>query len=223
MNFRAKSAFLSAMLMGGLLLAGCNQSPDPAPDPSASDDPADAEPSPSPDATPAETEPEPTEQVSILRPGFDPEGQAAAPKLEPLEVRILFPADADELTAAARKSLRGVLASRQFKTDGDIVLRAHSDAGGSDATNMRVSEERGEMVRDWLLDKGVEEERITLIAFGEQNPVEPNALPDGSPNEAGREANRRVEITISPPETPENAEPPTSANSPAERTDRPEG
>ena len=36
--------------------------------------------------------------------------------------------------------------------------------------------------------------------MGEQNPIAPNALPDGSPNEAGRASNRRVEIDISPPE-----------------------
>lgn len=51
-------------------------------------------------------------------------------------------------------------------------------------------------MRDFLVENGVEEERIEIVAFGEQNPVEPNALSDGSPNEEGRAANRRVEVTI---------------------------
>jgi len=43
---------------------------------------------------------------------------------------------------------------------------------------------------------GVAQDRISVIAFGEQNPVEPNAKPDGTPNERGREANRRVDVTV---------------------------
>ena len=75
----------------------------------------------------------------------------------------------------------------------------HSDAGGSDQVNLRVSLERAEAVRDYLVGQGADEKRIRVIAFGSQNPVEPNALPDGSPNEAGRAANRRVEVTIELP------------------------
>ena len=52
------------------------------------------------------------------------------------------------------------------------------------------------MVALWLKDNGVDADRISLIVFGEQNPIEPNALPDGTPNAIGRAANRRVEIEI---------------------------
>ncbi|MEL7217243.1 MAG: OmpA family protein, partial [Pseudomonadota bacterium] len=61
------------------------------------------------------------------------------------------------------------------------------------------------VVAEWLIGKGVNQERIDVIVFGEQNPAEPNALPDGSPNEAGRAANRRVEVLIVPP-VPADAE-----------------
>ena len=67
----------------------------------------------------------------------------------------------------------------------------------------RASRARAEAVRDWLVDSGVDEARISLIAFGEQNPVAPNARPDGSPDPVGRAANRRVEIEV----RSENAEP----------------
>ena len=65
---------------------------------------------------------------------------------------------------------------------GEIILRGHSDSGGSDDGNLRASQARAEAVRDWLVDNGIDSERITVIAFGEQNPAAPNALPDGSPN-----------------------------------------
>ncbi|MCB2085578.1 MAG: OmpA family protein [Sphingomonadaceae bacterium] len=95
--------------------------------------------------------------------------------------------------------LAAMLASDQGKAGGRIVIRGHSDAGGSDQVNLRVSLERAEAVRDYLVGQGADEKRIRVIAFGSQNPVEPNALPDGSPNEAGRAANRRVEVTIELP------------------------
>jgi len=40
---------------------------------------------------------------------------------------------------------------------------------------------------------------MTIVAFGEQNPIAPNALPDGTPDLAGRAKNRRVELAVAPP------------------------
>lgn len=145
-----------------------------------------------PDLDPA---PEPTTSpVSILRPDVE-----QPPKLEvlsPLEARIGFPDGGTELSEEALAQLATVRESPQVAEGGPIILRAHSDAGGSDAVNIRASQARAEAVRDWLVEMGVDEGRITVIAFGEQNPVEPNALPDGTPNEPGRAANRRVDVTV---------------------------
>ncbi len=56
-------------------------------------------------------------------------------------------------------------------------------------------------------ERGIAETRIEVIALGEQNPIEPNALPDGAPNEAGRAANRRVELSVLVPENDPAAKP----------------
>jgi OOP family OmpA-OmpF porin len=138
---------------------------------------------------------DPPETVSILRPEIAPPEQPEAPR-EPLAVTVYFPKGGDDLDAAALVALQQVLSSPQIKSALPITLRGHSDAGGNDAANMRASQARAEAVRDWLMDNGVDGRRISIIAFGEQNPAEPNALPDGTPNEAGRAANRRVEIEI---------------------------
>ena len=66
-------------------------------------------------------------------------------------------------------------------------------------------------MRDWLVDSGVDEARISLIAFGEQNPVAPNARPDGSPDPVGRAANRRVEIEVRSENAEAEEETPTLA------------
>lgn len=138
------------------------------------------------------------EPKSIFRPEFQVEPIEALQENGKLETRVPF-VDGVELTEEARAELATVIASPQVTKGGRITLRGHSDSGGSDEANLRASQERAEAVRDWMIENGVAEERITVIAFGEQNPAQPNALPDGTPNEEGRAANRRVEIEVAAP------------------------
>ena len=161
------------LAMGTALLVGCGErQPDPQPQPTPSDEPR-----------------------SIFVDGSDADAAAPAEAIGPLETTIGFPDDA-ELSEQARAELATVLESPQVEQGGAIILRGHSDAGGSDEVNLRASQIRAEAVRDFLVENGIEEDRIEIIAFGEQNPVAPNALPDGTPNEEGRRRNRRVEILI---------------------------
>ena len=152
------------------------------------------------------------EKRSIFRPKFQVEPIETLDTLGTLETRVLFP-DGAELTEDALAELATVLASPQIAEGGEIILRGHSDSGGSDDGNLRASQARAEAVRDWLVENGIESERITVIAFGEQNPAAPNALPDGSPNKEGRAANRRVEIEVRSEEQPAEGKQPTLAES----------
>lgn len=148
---------------------------------------------PDPDSTPGETPSvAPTQSIFGPEAGIEPEPET----LEPLNTVIGFGEGGADLSEEALAELATVRASPQVKAGGPIVLRGHSDAAGSDEVNLRASQQRAEAVRDWLVEQGVPEDRITIIAFGEQNPIEPNALPDGEPNEQGRAANRRVEIEV---------------------------
>ncbi|GAA4046359.1 OmpA family protein [Parerythrobacter jejuensis] len=144
-----------------------------------------------------EASPSTTEPVSIIRPDIE---EARMVPLEPLALTISFGKSGDELDDTAVALLEDMLASRQFEAGGAITIGGHSDAGGDDAVNQRMSQSRADAVKAWLVGQDVPEDRITTIAFGEQNPVAPNALPDGEPNEPGRIANRRVEIRIAVPE-----------------------
>lgn len=139
----------------------------------------------------------PTVSQSIIRPEVAPIVDEPQVPLRPLSAVIGFP-EGRELDEVAQAALEEIFASPQLQGGGAITLRGHSDSDGSDAANLRAAQRRAEAVRDWLVEKGVMEERITIIALGEQNPVQPNALPDGTPNKAGRAANRRVEITVEP-------------------------
>jgi len=180
-NSPLRPILLPAALLAALTLAAC--------DSQRGDAPPEPEPTVTPSAQPSQ---------SIIREGFD-EPEPIVP-LETLEGTIGFPEGGAKLDDAARAELQQIIGSDQFAEGWPIVLRAHSDAGGTDAANMRASQARGDAVAEWLMEKGVSEDRITVIAFGEQNPAEPNARPDGTPNEAGRAANRRVDVTLADPD-----------------------
>lgn len=190
MKHRAPPFFIAgaAALASSLALAACDR---PADSPQPEETPLDAEPL---------TDPAVEEQpvASIIRPDVAPAPVVDLPP-EPLEVTIPFP-EGSALTEAAERRLAAMLESEALAEGWPIVLRGHSDAAGSDSANLRVSQRRAEAVADWLTEHGVDEERIRIIAFGEQNPAAPNANPEGEPDEAGRASNRRVEIIIAPPD-----------------------
>ena len=172
--------------MAALALAACNQDRDrTAPEEVAATD------APDPAPAPAGT--------SILRPDVESEIEVES-VLEPVELVLTFGPEGDQLTPASSRALSELLAGDQIETDWPILLGGHSDSGGSDAVNLRASAARAEMVRDLLVEAGVEEDRITIIPFGEQNPLLPNANPDGTPNERNRARNRRVELSMAPRE-----------------------
>jgi len=143
-------------------------------------------------------------QNSIIRDDLADSEPLPPPPLAALDGRIGFPEGGADLSDSATADLDTLLQSPQMKAGGPVILRAHSDAGGPGEANQRASQARGEAVRDYLVENGVDEDRITIIAFGEQNPIAPNAKPDGTPNEPGRAANRRVEVHVALPNEDES-------------------
>lgn len=145
-----------------------------------------------------------TAAASIIRPEVAPE--PAEVPLQPLKATVPLAGAGYKLDPPAEQALAEVLASEQLAAGWPIVLRGHSDSVGNDEANLHASRRRAETVADWLVDRGVERERITIIALGEQRPIAPNAKLDGTPDEGGRARNRRATITISPPKPRSNGD-----------------
>lgn len=82
----------------------------------------------------------------------------------------------------------------QFLTDNNyaISLRGHADAIGSYLGNWKMSEARANAIKNYLVTRGVSEERIVTTAFGSTIPIANNKT------SAGRKKNRRVEIRLKP-------------------------
>jgi outer membrane protein OmpA-like peptidoglycan-associated protein len=69
-----------------------------------------------------------------------------------------------------------------------IVAIGHTDDTGSEDYNQGLSERRAQAVKDYLVSKGVAEDRISIKGFGETKPADTNDT------EEGRHNNRRVEF-----------------------------
>lgn len=182
-------AALPALL---LLVFGCNQ-PSEAVPPEAGDSPGPVE--------KAETasRPAPLSGVSILRPSITPPEPEAPPRPpEPLTAIISFAEAGTSLDEAARAMLDRLVDQPEVQAGGAITLRGHTDSGGGDRENLRVATARAEAVARYLVAKGANQERITIIPLGERRPIAPNAHPDGTDNPEGRAQNRRVEIEVAP-------------------------
>ncbi|TAH28027.1 MAG: OmpA family protein [Cytophagales bacterium] len=76
--------------------------------------------------------------------------------------------------------------------DATISLAGHTDDEGDDASNLQLSKDRANAVKDYLIGKGIEASRITsATGFGESKPIASNTTP------AGKALNRRVEMKLS--------------------------
>ena len=71
-----------------------------------------------------------------------------------------------------------------------LQLAGHTDNVGSDAANMKLSKDRAESVKAYLVSKGVNPSRVSATGFGEGQPITSNKT------DAGRQKNRRVEFTL---------------------------
>ncbi|WP_433795865.1 OmpA family protein [Actinoplanes sp. CA-252034] len=103
---------------------------------------------------------------------------------------LLFGFGGAEPTADSRAALRKAAALLADHPDARIRIEGHTDAQGSKTTNLQLSRERAEAVRDTLRELGVAADRMTAIGYGEARPAAPN-------DTAGhRAANRRVELAL---------------------------
>jgi outer membrane protein OmpA-like peptidoglycan-associated protein len=72
--------------------------------------------------------------------------------------------------------------------DLNFSVEGHTDADGSDETNMTLSKKRGKTVMDKLISMGIDSNRLKYDGYGESKPLDNNNTPEGKAN------NRRVEF-----------------------------
>jgi outer membrane protein OmpA-like peptidoglycan-associated protein len=116
---------------------------------------------------------------------------------------VLFDYDKATLKPAAEEALKKVAVVLSQFPESKVTIEGYTDSKGTTAVNLQLSRERASAVRDWLIKNGnITAANITAKGFGEENPVAPNKMPNGSDNPAGRALNRRVSIIVEKPAEP---------------------
>lgn len=103
---------------------------------------------------------------------------------------VLFAFDSAELSAAAREPLNKLASYMRNNPRLRVRVEGYTDSIGSQAYNQQLSEARAQSVANAMIDRGVAPGRMTVVGYGETNPVAPNTT------EYGRQQNRRVNFVI---------------------------
>ena len=105
---------------------------------------------------------------------------------------ITFATDSSALNPGFHEVLNSVvLILRKFdKTL--IEVAGHTDSTGSAEYNKKLSWQRAQSVANYLIDQGVDPQRIITVGHGEERPIASNKTAEG------RQQNRRVELTLIP-------------------------
>ena len=105
---------------------------------------------------------------------------------------VTFATDSSDLSSAffdVLNSVGKVLAEYEQTV---VEVAGHTDSTGSHAYNQSLSKRRANTVSSYLASQGVIDQRLIMLGIGETRPVADNA------SSGGRQANRRVEITMVP-------------------------
>jgi outer membrane protein OmpA-like peptidoglycan-associated protein len=104
---------------------------------------------------------------------------------------VTFGFDSSALTANARNALNEVASVLREYADTRVNIAGHTDSTGDANYNQRLSEQRASSVGNYLAQRGIARNRLSMRGYGESRPVASNNT------EQGQAQNRRVEITLS--------------------------
>ncbi len=103
---------------------------------------------------------------------------------------VNFETNSSRLTSTSRTVLDQVVDILRRYPSYSMRIGGHTDSIGSRDVNQRISEERAKSCYDYLVQAGIQSNRLSYQGYGEAQPIADNRY------EAGREQNRRVEFDI---------------------------
>lgn len=106
------------------------------------------------------------------------------------DVHVNFEFGSANISASSTQVLNDIYSSAVTAEGLKIGVYGHTDNVGNPQSNRDLSERRAQAVKDFLTKKGIPSQRIEVQGFGEDQPIADNTT------DAGRSANRRVQITL---------------------------
>jgi outer membrane protein OmpA-like peptidoglycan-associated protein len=104
--------------------------------------------------------------------------------------QIRFQRGSSRLTEDAKSALDSVADAILDYAKPAVEIAGHTDSVGDAFTNLELSKQRADAVREYLIARSVPAARIRAIGYGETKPVGDNGTPEG------RATNRRIEINL---------------------------
>lgn len=105
-------------------------------------------------------------------------------------LNVYFDTNKSELKPESNDAMDRLLSLMAAKDNLKIEVHGHTDDVGNDENNMKLSQDRANAVKDVLIKRGIESNRIKAVGFGESKPISDNTTPEG------RAKNRRTEFVV---------------------------
>ena len=91
--------------------------------------------------------------------------------------RVFFATNESVLTTASRDTLRKQAAWLRKNPDVTVVLEGHCDERGTREYNLALGERRANAAKDYLMTYGISSNRISVISYGKERPVDSGSNP----------------------------------------------
>ena len=91
--------------------------------------------------------------------------------------RVFFATNKSTLTTAARDTLRKQAAWMRKKKDLTFTIEGHADERGTREYNLALGERRANAAKDYLMTYGISSNRISVISYGKERPVDSGSNP----------------------------------------------
>ena len=91
--------------------------------------------------------------------------------------RVFFATNESVLTTASRDTLRKQATWLRANSEITVVLEGHADERGTREYNLALGERRANAAKDYLMTYGVSANRISVISYGKERPVDAGSNP----------------------------------------------
>jgi len=91
--------------------------------------------------------------------------------------RVFFATNKSTLTTASRDTLRKQAAWMRKKKDLTFTIEGHADERGTREYNLALGERRANAVKDYLMTYGISGNRLSVISYGKERPVNSGSTP----------------------------------------------
>ena len=91
--------------------------------------------------------------------------------------RVFFATNESILTTKSRETLRKQAAWLRKNSKINVVLEGHADERGTREYNLALGERRANAAKDYLMTYGISSDRISVISYGKERPVDSGSNP----------------------------------------------